>query len=172
MSPSPIVKRAPSTEFRNICSPDELLKRKGVLDRTISNRARELAAAHGGAQEVSPADWAQAEAEVLRPISLQIEDFAEIVRIRADVAGFEADELRLSIEPLRIIIAGRKEHQPPEGNRLFYVDWLPDEILHVLQLPEDIDPALAKMKFRAGVLELELFKARDWPEWSTGIMDG
>ncbi len=109
---------------------------------------------------------------MLRPTSVQIEDFAETVRIRADVAGFEADELRVSIEPLRIIIAGKKEQQPPEGNKLFYVDWYPDEILQVLQLPEDIDPALAKAKFRAGVLELELFKARDWPEWSTGIMDG
>ncbi|MFB3915590.1 MAG: Hsp20/alpha crystallin family protein [Terriglobales bacterium] len=165
------VRRVPPVEFHNLCRPEELSERMEVFKR-IETRARELSRVRGCEEGYEQEDWVQAQSEFLRPVPIEMENFAERIRIRATVSGFEEDELNVSIEPARIIIAGKKERQPEEGNQLFYVDWYPEENLQVVNLPEDIDPALARMVLRDGVLEFDLPKAREWPQWAMGEMDG
>ncbi len=164
--------RAPAVGFRNICSPDLLLNRLQVMNKRIAKRASEISQAAGRKQGYAQEDWLQAQSEFLRPIPVEIEELADKFRVRASILGFEQDELQVSIEPARIIIAGKKENQPAEGNRLFYVDWYPDEILQMVELPKDIEPALAHLTFEAGVLEFDLLKPLEWPEWALGVMDG
>jgi HSP20 family molecular chaperone IbpA len=174
MTPQPAVaaQRAALVQFHNICRSDQLLRRMQAVNEGIAKRARELAQARGEQQGYLEQDWLQARAEYLRPVEYQIENFADRIRVRATVLGFEEDELQVSIEPARIIIAGKKEQQPEFGNRLFYVDWSPDEILQIVNLPEDVDPAVAVVTLRAGVLEFTLLKSRETPDWATGVMDG
>jgi len=165
------VQRAPSVEFHRIVGADQLLQRVQAIHENIANRANEIARTHGHKRGYEPEEWLQAQSEFLRPVPVEIEELAEILKLRATVLGFEQNELEVSIEPARIVIAGKKERQPEEGNKLFYVDWGPDEICEVVHLPSEIKPALAEIKFHAGVLEFDLLKSEGFPEWTTRIME-
>lgn len=165
------VRVPPPIEFHNLCRAEELAERLEVYKR-IEVRALELSRARGRTEGYEQEDWRQAESEFLRPVPVEMQEFADRIRIRARVSGFEQDELKVSVEPSRIMIAGKKERQPEQGNVLFYVDWYPDEILQVLNLPQDIDPVLARIKFQEGVLEFDLLKAQEMPHWASGEMDG
>jgi HSP20 family molecular chaperone IbpA len=135
-------------------------------------RAREISQSRSRTEGYTQEDWLQARSEFLRPVPVEIEDFVGRIRVRATAFGFDEDELEVSIEPARIIIASKKEVEPEPGDKLFYAGWHSDEILQVVDLPREVEPALARVTFHAGVLQFDLAKPPRWPEWTLGVMDG
>jgi len=136
-----------------ICTPEEL-RDLPELQGQIAKRAKELFEARGGARGYESRDWSQAERELLRPVEFTVIEYEDEVRVRAGVLGFEADELKLALEARRAIVRGRKCRDPELGNKIFYVEWSPNEIFTYIELPVEVIPGKAVCTLRSGVLEL------------------
>ncbi len=118
----------------------------------MARRAYELFEQRGGEHGHDWEDWFRAESELLRPISVAVSESNQRVSLRVNVLGFEAGELKVSVEPSRITIYGSKRHQPAESE-------YPDQTFRVIALPAEVNPDAAAVVFEAGVVKLELFKA-------------
>jgi HSP20 family protein len=126
----------------------------------IARRAYELFEARGAEHGHDWEDWFRAESEVLRPISVAVTETEEQFSIRANVLGFDHNELKISVEPRRVTIFGKKKLGAieTEGGKVEHIDWYPDQILQTIELPSTVDPRSAVIGLRAGVLSFELPK--------------
>ena len=128
----------------------------------IARRAYELFETRGCEHGHDWEDWFRAESELLRPVSISMQESADRISVRANVLGFEEnDELRVSIEPHRISILGKKEASATktEERKVEYIDWVPDLILQFIDLATEVMPERAVVKLQAGQLKIELQKA-------------
>jgi HSP20 family protein len=102
-------------------------------------------------------DWFRAESELLKPVSIAISESKTRISIRANVLGFEAKELKVSVAPDRVIIIGVKQpaglDKPPGA--AFY----PGQLFRMIELPLEVQPDSAHIQFEDGVLRIELPKA-------------
>jgi HSP20 family molecular chaperone IbpA len=158
---------APAPEILNLCSPGELADRTQIYQR-ITCRAHQLFEARGRESRRDLQDWLEAEAEFLRPVPVLVRELAEKVIVRADVPGFALTELKASVEPHRITIAGRKTQDPEREERISEVDRQPNEILRVVMLPAEVNPKCATAKLHEGVLEFDLPKELRWEATEIG----
>jgi HSP20 family molecular chaperone IbpA len=106
-------------------------------------------------------DWFQAESELLLPVSVATLEKGDSLSLRANVFGFGQNELSVSIESKRVVILGKKEvvTTETEAGRNEYIDWYPDQILRVIDLPTEVDPDRAVVELQTGLLKFELPKA-------------
>jgi len=124
-----------------------------VHDR-IARRAKELFDAHGGKHGYDWRDWFRAEAELLRPLEFAITESEHELRVRAVVLGFDAEELKVGLDPTRVTVYGKKRLSPVFGNKVTFVEWAPDEIFKSIDLPAEVVPEKAECFLHSGVLEL------------------
>ena len=108
----------------------------------IARRAYELFEARGREHGHDCEDWFRAESELLRPVSVSISESEDRISVRANVFGFEENELKVSIEPSCITILGKKEISATEseGGKVEYIDWYPDQILQFIDLATEVIP--------------------------------
>jgi HSP20 family molecular chaperone IbpA len=158
---------APAPEVLNLCSPDELAERAQIYQR-ITCRAHQLFEARGRESRRDMQDWLEAEAEFLRPVPVLVRESADRIIVRAEVPGFELTELKASVEPHRITIAGRKTEGPKREEQVSDVDRQPNEILRVVVLPAEVNPKFATARLYEGVLEFDLPKELRWEATETG----
>lgn len=149
--------------------PEKLHWEMQPVQLAIARRAFELFEKrdreHGHHEE----DWFRAESELLRPVSIMTHESAERLSLHANVFGFAEHELLVSIEPKRIAILGQKEGVTTEAGtgKIEYIDWYPDQILRVIDLPMEIDPEGAVVELQAGMLKFELPKVAQQPKEAT-----
>lgn len=126
----------------------------------IASRAYELFEARGGEHSHDWEDWFRAESELLRPVSVSMQESADRIRIQTNVLGFEENELSVSIEPRRISILGKKVTRATEseGGKIEYIDWSPDQILKRIDLATEVRPEGSMVELQAGLLKFELLK--------------
>jgi HSP20 family protein len=104
-------------------------------------------------------DWFRAETDLLHPIHLEINETDDTLTAHAEVPGFEAKELEVSVEPQRITISGKKEStEEKKTGKTVYKEQCSNEILRVVDLPVEIEAAKATATLKDGVLELRMPK--------------
>ncbi|MBZ5664126.1 MAG: DUF2934 domain-containing protein [Acidobacteriia bacterium] len=140
---------------------DDLRWEMQKVQLAITRRAYELFEARGDEHGHDWEDWFRAESEILRPVSVSMSESEDRVSVRANVLGFEANELRVSVEPRLITILGKKETGATgsEGGKVVYIDWLPDQVLKLIELTTDVMPERSVVELQAGLLKFELVKA-------------
>ena len=152
---------SPPSTLLSLRNVEDLRWEMQEVQLAIARRAYELfearACEHGHDWE----DWFRAESELLRPVSVSMSESDDRISVRANVFGFEENELRVSIEPRRIMILGKKEviATETEGGKLEYIDWYPDQILQFIDLATDVTPEGAVVELQSGLLKFELPKA-------------
>ena len=111
---------------------------------------------HGNDQE----DWFRAEEELLRPISVSLSESDDRISIRVNVPGLEESEVKVSIEPRRILILGKKKMSAmeSEGRKVEHIDWSPDRIFRLIDLATEVMPENSVAELQAGELKFELPK--------------
>ncbi len=111
---------------------------------------------HGHDQE----DWYRAEAELLRPISVSMSESDDRISVRVNVPDLEESEVKVSIEPRRITILGKKKMSAmeSEGRKVEHIDWSPDRIFRLIDLAAEIVPERSVAELQTGKLKLELPK--------------
>jgi len=127
----------------------------------IAHRAYELFEARGREHGHDWEDWFQAESDLLRPVSISMSESADQFTVRANVFGFEENELRVGIEPHRITILGKKEINATEteGRKVEYIEWYPNQVMQCIDLTTEVIPESTVVELRAGLLKFELPKA-------------
>ena len=143
-----------------IVERDGLLNRMKEVSETIAKRAYEFFETRGREFGRDIDDWVHAELELIRPVPIDITESEVELKIRAEVPGFTAKDIQVSIEPNRLIISGKIEKaEERETEKTVHTECLSNEIFRALDLPAEVDPAKVTATLKDGVLQLSLAKA-------------
>lgn len=143
-----------------IVEVEKLLERMRDLSQNITRRAYEFFEARGGEIGHALDDWYRAESEILRPVPVQISTTEKQLAVRAEVPGFKAEEIKVSVEPSRLIISGESESKvDQQTEKTIYNERRSRQFCRAITLPENVDPRRTAATLKDGVLELTLDKA-------------
>jgi HSP20 family protein len=105
-------------------------------------------------------DWFRAEFELMRPVPTELKENADRIIVRAEVPGFKAEEIKISVEPNRVIFSGKPEPQKEEETeQKVFSEFHGTRFYREIGLPAEVDPAKATVTLKDGILELKLVKA-------------
>ncbi len=139
---------------------DRIFDRMHEMQEMIARRAFELFEMGGRIFGRDLDNWFKAESELLHPVSISIEDTDEGLKVEAEVPGFKAEELDVSVEPRRLTITGKREIEKEEKKgKTVYSERSAERILRVVDLPVEVDAEKVSALLRDGILEFALPKA-------------
>ena len=144
--PQIVAMNAPCEQMNNLCE-------------TIAQRAFEIFENRGQTDGRDLEDWFRAEAELLHSAHLHLYESDDGLAVSAEVPGFAAEELSISVEPWRLTITGKRVPNHKGARRVLYCDACADRIFRAMRLPVEVDPTRATAALRNGVLKLALPKS-------------
>lgn len=129
---------------------------------TIARRAFEIFEREGRHFGHELENWFMAEHELLHPVHVTVKELDGKLDVRAEVPGFEAKELEVSLEPTRLTISGKKEAtEEGKKGKTIYEESCSKEILRIVDLPVAVEVGKAEAKLNNGVLEVMAPKAKE-----------
>ena len=146
--------------------PVKATKIEGSLERmehlydTISRRAFELYEKDGRVDGHDLRHWLEAERELLHPVHMKLEETEGEFVVQAELPGFTASDVEVSVEPRRVIITGKREskEENKQGGAV-YVEQCSDEIFRTMDLPGEVNVMKVTATLKDGVLNIQLPKA-------------
>jgi len=126
---------------------------------SIARRAFEIFQSRGRTDGWDLEDWYRAEAELFHTAHVHLYESDDALGVSAEVPGFAAEELWISLEPSRLTISGKRTTNHKCMRRVLYCDACADRIFRSMGLPVEVDPSRATAALRNGVLELALPKS-------------
>jgi HSP20 family protein len=143
------------TEFQKI------FDRMREMHDLISRRAFELFEKGGRNLGRDLDNWFKAESELLHPVSISIDETDEGLKVEAEVPGFRAEELEVSVEPHRLTITGKRkaEKEEKKKGKTVYSERSTERILRVVELPVEVNTEAVSAVLKDGVLEFTMPKA-------------
>jgi HSP20 family molecular chaperone IbpA len=154
------VQTAPSRPPVKAAKLEGSLERMEHLYDTISRRAYELFEQEGRVDGHHLRHWLEAERELLHPVHLKLEETDTEFVVRAELPGFTASDIEVSVEPRRVIITGKRESQEEEKQAdAVYVEHCSDEIFRTMELPAEVNVIKVTATLKDGVLNVQLPKA-------------
>jgi HSP20 family protein len=150
------MKREESTGLK-LVKPADLVEEVAKTCDAIALRAFELFESHGSMFGRDLEDWFQAESELLHPAHVEVAESDQSFTLRAEVPGFQADQLEVSVDATRVTIAGNRKTKPLEEK--LFSERCSDRILRVIELPAAVDGEKVKATLKDGILSLDLPKA-------------
>lgn len=144
----------------NATGVESLLNQAKEIYEAIARRAYELFDGRGRQDGYELKDWLSAERELLRPISLEVMESDDGLTVRAEVPGFSEKDLKVNLEPRRLVITGKiEESSEQKTGETLYTSHHSNEIFHTLDLPAEVNPETASATLTEGILELRLPKS-------------
>ncbi|MBI1765588.1 MAG: Hsp20 family protein [Acidobacteria bacterium] len=138
---------------------EQLFEQMKELTQNIAKRAYDFFEARGREFGRELDDWFRAEAEMARRVPVEIKEESGKLIVRAEVPGFKAEEIKVSVEPQRLVISGKTTTQEEKQEaQTVYSEWRANQFCRALTLPGEVDPASAAATIKEGVLELTLTK--------------
>ena len=126
----------------------------------ISRRAFQMFEEEGAVFGRDLEHWLRAELELLHPVPIEVTETDQGYSVYAEVPGFSAKQLEISVEPRRIILTGKREtKEDKEKGKTIYTERYADQVLRVVDLPAEINTEKVKATLENGVLALEVPKA-------------
>jgi HSP20 family protein len=127
---------------------------------TISRRAFEIFESNGCLFGHDIEDWFKAENELFHPVHLDITESDESISVKAEVPGFNEKDLKVTVEPSRLTISGKRESNIEEKKgRTAYSETCSNELFRVVALPAEVDTGKVAATLKDGVLLLTMPKA-------------
>jgi len=140
--------------------PENVFERAEETFEAIARRAYEIFNRNGQTFGHELENWCQAESEFLHPMHMDVTETPEAFQVRAEVPGFSAKELELNVEANRLAISGKRATNKEEKRgKTILSETCSNQILRIVNLPGNVDPAKAEATVRNGILELRLPKA-------------
>jgi HSP20 family protein len=139
--------------------PMDIFRRFEDVYGAIARRAFEIFETNGGVFGRDVDDWLKAEAELLHPAHVRVCEADGAVTVEAEVPGFDAKDLEISLEPRRVTIRGQREtkEEKTKGTAV-YRERCSNQILRVVDLPAEVDASKAIATLKNGLLELQVPK--------------
>jgi HSP20 family protein len=151
---------APSSTDLKLESVHELFERAQDVSNLIARRAFEIFEDRGRTHGNDREDWFLAESELLTPVKVHLSESGEQLTARAEVPGFNSQEIKVSVEPHRLSISGkdksREDHQSGKHTHSFKREHL---MFRVMDLPTEVDLSKAKATFNDDTIEVMMPKA-------------
>jgi HSP20 family protein len=154
------VNKSSSPAPLRLVPPADLFRRAEEIYESIAHRAFEIFEHNGRNFGHDLENWFKAESEMLHPVHVDVTEADESLAVRAEVPGFTADQLHVSIEPRRVTISGKRDtKEERKGKKTIFRETCSDQILRVIDLPEPVDAKKLSATLNEGVLELKMPKA-------------
>ena len=126
---------------------------------SISRLAYELFERNGRVFGHDLEDWLKAESEVLHPVHINISESDNALVVHAELPGFSANEVEVSLEPWRLTISGKREIKDERRTaKTIYSEHCLDKIFRVINLPAEVDTTKVTATMKDGLLELGMRK--------------
>ena len=107
-------------------------------------------------------DWLKAERALLRHVPIEIKEIDGKLDIRAQVPGFTAENLKVSVEPHRLTIKGETEEKSEKKDHgMIYSEWKSNKIFRCIDLPHRVDADKATATIKDGILMLAIPKVAE-----------
>jgi HSP20 family protein len=139
---------------------EKLFEQMKEFSQSVARRAYEYFEARGREFGHDLEDWFRAESELMRLVPVEIKDADGQITVRAEVPGFAADEIKVSVEPLRLVISGKSENTTEEKEeQTLLSEFRSNQFFRELRLPAEVEPDKTTAALKDGVLELAFAKA-------------
>lgn len=143
-------------------SPSTFMEEISELMDKLEKRAYELFEWRGREDGRDLDDWFTAEKELFKWVPLEIEEKENRLIVRAEVPGFKADELEISLEPAVLTIKGIQKHETEKKEKKnLYSEISEREIFRRIALPVNVLPDDAEATLNDGILEIAVRKAAE-----------
>jgi HSP20 family protein len=153
------VQSIPASTTVQLAEPLTIQERINQIRAAIERRAFELFMDHGAADGHHVDHWVQAEAELLHPVHLNISESEDALTVMAELPGFSANEIQVSLAPRCLAISGKRESIGAGKNgKSVYEEHCSTEIFRSVDLPSDVDASKTTAKLKDGILELVMPK--------------
>jgi HSP20 family protein len=141
---------------------EKLFEQMKEFSQSIARRAYEYFEARGRELGHDMEDWFRAESELMRRMPVEIKEAENQITVRAEVPGFAANEIKVSVEPQRLVISGKSEKTTEEKKeQTLLSEFRSNQFCRELRLPAEVDPAKTTAVFKDGVLELVFAKVAE-----------
>lgn len=134
----------------------DILDRMNETDASIAQRAYEIYQSRGSVHGADQDDWFTAEQEILRPLSIERYVTDNALRLTAQLPGFAAKDLEVSIGHRRAVICGIHS----DSNQAADTSCKDRKVMRIVELPFDVDPVLARATLQSGKLQVVLPRSR------------
>jgi HSP20 family protein len=154
------VQSAPSRQPLKAGKTESISERIERLNDAISRRAYELFELDGRIDGNDQRHWLEAEGEFLLPMQTSMEETDGEFVVRADVPGFTANDLEVTVEPRRVTIAGKRESkkESKEGETLL-TQASSEEVFRAIELPSEAVATKVSATLKDGILNIQIPKA-------------
>ena len=143
-----------------IVKVETLVDRIDSVFKDIARRAYQIFEGNGSQHGHDVEDWLKAERELLCPVSVEVKETNHALEIKAEVPGFNEEELEISVEPTQLTITGKHETSKEETKgETVYSETMASDILRVVALPVEVNEAKAAATLKNGVLNITVPKA-------------
>lgn len=151
-----------AAERVRLIAAKRMRERRLEVFEAVARRAFELFEEHGRTPGRDRDDWLQAEAELLQPVRAMVSETNGGLTVRADVPGFTAREVQVSVEPHQVILSGTPDVLRVGNNGPARAERHSHWILRTIDLPADVDIAREGIDatFDHGVLTITLPKVQ------------
>lgn len=151
---------AKENAFPIFVEAEKMFERLAELSRETAHKAYEFFLRRGGGFGREIDDWFKAEAEILRPVTVEITETDKLVNVRAAVPGFKANEIEISVKDNILILSGATEaEEKKEEENTYYTEWRSNRFFRQLTLPAEVNADNVKANLKDGILQLTLPKA-------------
>jgi len=142
-------------------TPAGFFEEMGKTLDAISRRAFEIFEGNGRLIGHDLENWFKAEAELFHPVHLNITESDDSIEVKAEVPGFNENELQVTMEPNRLTICGKRETSKEEKKgKTVYSEKCSNEIFRVVDLPAEVDTSRVTATLKNGTLGLTMPKAQ------------
>jgi HSP20 family protein len=139
---------------------EKLFEHMKEFSQSVARRAYDYFEARGREFGHDLEDWFRAESELMRRVPVEVKEADGQITVRAEVPGFAADEIKVSVEPQRLVISGKSEKTTEEKKEQTLIsEFRSNQFCRELRLPAEIEPDKTTAALKDGVLELAFAKA-------------
>jgi HSP20 family protein len=138
----------------------KLFEQMKEFSQSVALRAYEYFEARGREFGHDLEDWFRAESELMRRVPVEIKEADGQITVRAEVPGFTANEIKVSVEPHRLVISGKLEKTTEdEREQTLLSEFRSNQFCRELRLSAEVEPDKTTAVLKDGVLELAFAKA-------------
>jgi HSP20 family protein len=139
---------------------EKLFEQMKEFSQSVARRAYEYFEARGREFGHDLEDWFRAESELMRRVPVEVKEADGQITVRAEVPGFAPDEIKISVEPQRLVISGKSE-KTTEKEQTLISEFRSNQFCRELRLPAEVEPDKTTAVLKDGVLELVFAKAAE-----------
>src|SRR5262245_17133414 len=141
---------------------EKLFEQMKEFSQSVARRAYEYFEARGREFGHDLEDWFRAESELMRRVPVEIKEADGQITVRAEVPGFNVNEIKVSVEPQRLVISGKSEETAEEKKeQALLSEFRSNRFCRELRLPAEVEPDKTTAVLKDDVIELVFAKAAE-----------